>query len=89
MLRPVGSLFKNKASVSLDENDVRYFIERYLQKELKTSAIFCERASKGLVVVRAGSPLLQQEVYLLKYDLVLALKREVNFALKELKVTQS
>ena len=89
MLQPVGDLFKDKTSVLLDEGDIRHFVGRYLQKKLKANTIFCERVNKGQVAVRAGSPLLQQEVYLLEYDLALALKREADYTLKEFKVTQS
>jgi hypothetical protein len=88
MLQPIGKFFKNRAAVALDEVDRRHFIERYLRDKIGTSALFCDRASQGRIIVRAASPPVRQEVYLLEYDLAKELKREVSFDLKELTVTQ-
>jgi hypothetical protein len=88
MLQPVSKLFQREGSAPLDEIDIRHFIERYLKKELATQEIVCERLKDGQAVVRVPSALLRQEVYLLEYDMALLLKKEANYTLKGIRVTQ-
>lgn len=75
-----------KRRAALGAADVKYFVERYLRQKVKSEKVICEKIKGGRVEVRTASPTLQQEVYLLEYDLKLALNKELNFKLKELKV---
>lgn len=88
-LQPISKLFKRAGAVSLDEVDVRHFVERYLRERLGADELFCEAVSGGRVVVRARAAALRQEIYLLEWDLQQALREEAQFALRELVVTQS
>lgn len=90
MMKSVGEVLqrKNKSRV-LEASDVRHFIERYLSAKVSSNQIICDRVRGGRVVIRVGSPTLQQEVYLLEYDLAQELAREANYKLKSLRVTQS
>jgi len=89
MLRPVSDLFRRTEQVSLDELDIKHFIERYLRERLGSLAIYCERVREGQAVVRVPSPLLQQEVYLMEYDLALVLQREAHYTLRSITAIQS
>lgn len=85
MLQLVGDLLGRRRHV-LNDLDVRHFIERYLRKKIKVVAVYCESYKDGYAVVRVSSPVLQQEVRLLEYELKQALKSEISYHLKELRV---
>jgi hypothetical protein len=88
MLQPISKLFRDRSGAGLDEVDVRHFVERYLRGRIGVSALFCDRAHQGHVVVRALAAPVRQETYLLEYDLAQALSREADFQLKKLTVNQ-
>jgi hypothetical protein len=86
MFKPLGTLFKKETDRVWQERDIRYFIQEYLRRELKTDALHCEQALRGIITIRVSSPADAQEVYLLQYDLTEELEKEVKWKLKKLKV---
>lgn len=87
--KPIGALFRKNNQPLWDEVDVKYFIERYLRSELSTDALYCEGVRGNRAQIRVSSPLLQQEVCLMEYDVKQALKEKLHYTLKEIKTIQS
>ncbi|MBI4022445.1 MAG: hypothetical protein HY372_03735 [Candidatus Andersenbacteria bacterium] len=85
----MSALFKRRGQGALDEIDIRQLAERFVRRQMDSSAVYCERARGGHVVMRVPSALLQHEVLLLEYDIATLLKQEADFTLRELSVTQS
>ena len=86
--RALGSLLKDNKAPLLNEGDVKHFIERYFRERLVTDVLYCKEVKGGRAWVRASSPTLQQEAYLLEHDIRRALAQEMDYELKSLKVTQ-
>jgi hypothetical protein len=84
MLDSLNTIFINRQS-SLDESDIRHFVQAFLRDVLHTEALYCERARDGLVVIRVSSPALFQEVFLLEHDVSRALQ-QLGFSLRKLSV---
>jgi hypothetical protein len=85
MFKPLQSLFSSTPPQA-GPADAKYFIQEWLQGELKTDGVLIEGVQGGAVHVRVKTPTLKQEVLLLQYDLEQALKRDLKFTLKNLKV---
>lgn len=89
MLQPVSALLAQRGQGVLDEIDIRQLVERFVRRQVDSSAVYCERARSGHIVIRVPSALLQHEVLLLEYDIAKVLNQEADFTLGELTVTQS
>ncbi len=87
--KPIGALFRKSNQPLWYEFYVRYFIERYFRSELSTDALYCEGVRGNKAQVRVNSPLLQQEVCLMEYDVKQALREKLHYTLKEIKIIQS
>lgn len=87
MLQSLQTFLSDRKS-SVEEGDVRYFVQRYLRSSLSSEAIYCESAWEGVVVVRVGSSALQQEILLLEYELTQALQATLGFQLRTLVAIQ-
>ena len=87
MFEPLSGLFeKRQENTVWHEEDVRHMVTRYLQERLKSSALHCQSASGGNVVVRVQGAALKQEVLLLRYDLGRLLENDAQFKLQDLRV---
>jgi hypothetical protein len=89
MFEAVGRLMKDRTSPAWEENDIRHFIQQYLQRHLKSEAIECERVRGKKVVLRVGSPVLKQEVLLTHYELQRALHEQSGYQFETLHVNLS
>ncbi len=83
MFHPLASLFR-RSSYRWEEGDVKYYVQDYLQRKLKSEALLCEKVHRGIVVIRVNSPAAQQEVTLLEFDLARDLKKDTTYLLHQL-----
>ncbi|MEX2054796.1 MAG: hypothetical protein WD972_01315 [Candidatus Andersenbacteria bacterium] len=83
MFHPLRSLFTH-TRLGWEESDLKYYIEQYLQRRLKTDALYCEKVHQGVIVVRVPTPACQQEVSLLEFDLARDLSTETSYTLRQL-----
>jgi hypothetical protein len=86
VFQPLASLFRDKKRASWQEGDIKYFIQDYLRRTTRSDQLYCQAVNNGRATVQVSSPMLQQEVRLLEYDLRQVLKSEANYRLKELQV---
>lgn len=85
MFTPLQSLFAStphKASVE----DVKYFIQEWLKRELKSERVLCEAVEGDRAHIRVGSPTLKQEMLLLQPDLEEALTHELAYQVRHWRV---
>ena len=87
MLQPLSELFNNTRNVSWGDDDVKHVLQQYLRTELLSELVYCQEVRSGSVVVRVGTPALQQGVFLLERDMRLMLKKEVKYSLRRLRVS--
>lgn len=88
MFHPLEALFR-RTKLGWEENDLKYFIEQYLRKELKTEALYCEKVHNGVAVIRVATPAARQAASLLEFDLVRDLYEETKYTLRQLVVYSS
>lgn len=93
MWQRLHSLFQRLPSLAVTkvgatEADIRYFIEGYLRRMLKSQAIYCESAAGGRVVIAVSSPSLQQEIHFLEAEVTKELEEVCHYQLSELRVIQ-
>lgn len=88
MFHPLSSLFR-KTKLGWEEADIKFFIQRYFQEKIKTEALYCEKVHNGVAVVRVASPVAQQEVTLLEFDLMRDLRAQTQYKLRQLIVYSS
>lgn len=86
MWHPLSSLFNRPEAAGWSEVDIRYVVQDYLQRELKTSAVYCESVKGGRALVRVGAPALVQQVRLLLFDAQRAVKEQTGYELTALDV---
>ncbi len=89
MFQPLSSLFSNREKLTWQEVDVRYFIQDYLRRTIKSDQVLCQSVQAGRAVVWAASPVLQQEIRLLEYDVRRIVKAHTGYTLSTIKVLSS
>ncbi|MEX1997385.1 MAG: hypothetical protein WEA04_01780 [Candidatus Andersenbacteria bacterium] len=88
MFHPLRALFRH-TKVGWEETDIKYYIERYFQNRFKAGVLYCEKVHEGVAVIRVNSPLIQQEVVLLEFELARELRKQTNYILRQLIVYTS
>lgn len=84
-LEPIQLLFLRERG-GQPEAGVRYLAQDFLRQRLKSEAVYCDSADKGVLVVRVGSPGLQQAAKLLEWDLARQLQETAQYRLEKLQV---
>lgn len=87
MFQPISTLFKNEVAV-WDEQDVKYFVQQYLQGATKSDQVYCQAVAGGVAMIRAASPALVQAVILLEYDLCAELEAQAHYILKRVRIVR-
>ena len=86
MWHPLSSLFTRPSAVGWSEVDIRYFVQEYLQRELKTDGVYCETVKDGRAVVRVSAPALVQQVHLMLFDVQRAVREQTGYEVAALDV---
>ena len=86
MFKPLGELFE-KEQVHWQESDIRYFVQEYVRRCLRSPGVYCQSARGGVVTLRVASPALHQAVELLGYDLRRELSQVAAFTMTGLRVS--
>lgn len=73
----LSTIFSNKQELVWQDEDVRFFVERYMGDLTKQGNLHCRVSGEG-VVIRVGSALMFQEVSLWIHDLKGAIKAECD-----------
>lgn len=89
MWQSLSSLFSDKEKLTWQEVDIKYFIQDYLRQMIKSDQVFCHSVQGGQAVVYSVSPVLQQEIRLLEYDLRRVVKTHTGYTLAKLRVLSS
>ncbi|HBE90169.1 MAG: hypothetical protein A3G57_01930 [Candidatus Andersenbacteria bacterium RIFCSPLOWO2_12_FULL_45_8] len=71
--------------VGIDEFDVRYWVQRYVEG-LLGGGVRCREVKGGRMVLVAESACLRQELYLLKEDLRVAVQQNTGYEAREIEV---
>jgi hypothetical protein len=85
MWQPLGQLFK-KRDAGVEEDDIRYFVERVITQMTGSQEVRCVQARGGIVIIKTADAFIQQEVRLLEYDLRAILLKDFSFKMKVLKI---
>lgn len=86
MFQGLEKLISEKGSVSLDDGDLRHFIQAWLRRTLKVQPVFCERYHAGVVTMRSPSPAVRAAIRLAEFDLKQALQQECGVKLVRLSI---
>ncbi len=85
MFKPLQSLFASTPHTA-SVQDVKYFIQEWLKKELKSDRVLCEAVEGEVAHIRVSSPTLKQEVLLLRSDLEEVLLHELAYRVRSWRV---
>ena len=88
MFKPLSELFEGKGK-GVQQGDVRAFIHNWLQQRLATDKVYCVEVVGRHAVIRVGTPVLFQEVYLAKRELQQILEKEADFTLKDIRIVSA
>lgn len=86
MWHPLGSLFKRPAAAGWSEVDIRYLVQDYIQRELKTDDVWCESVKDGRAILHVASPILVQQVRLLTFDIQRAVQEKTGYELHNIHI---
>ncbi len=86
MWHPLGSLFKRPAQAGWSEVDIRYVVQDYIQRELKTDGVYCESVLNGRALLRVSAPSLVQQVRLLTFDIQRAVQEKTGYELLDIHI---
>lgn len=86
MWHPLGSLFKKPAQAGWSEIDIRYVVQEYIQRELKTDGVYCESVLNGRAILRVSNPALIQQVHLLTFDIQKVVQEKTGYELRDIHI---
>ncbi len=86
MWHPLGSLFKRPAAAGWNEVDIRYVVQEYIQRELKTGGVYCESVLNGRAILRVSAPSLIQQVHLLTFDIKRAVQEKTGYEILDIHI---
>lgn len=87
MAKSFKEIASNNTS-QLDEVDIRYFIDKYLNKTLGQGAR-CEAVEKGKVTIISNNPTLKQELKTLEQTIRKTTKQQTDYDISEIQIKGS
>lgn len=71
--------------VGVDEADVRYWVERYVEG-LVGGGVRCREVRSGRITLAAESAVMRQELYLLKEEMQKAIQKGTGYKVRSIEV---
>ena len=87
MTQSFGEILKQKDRAGLDEIDISHWIERYLFN-LLGSEVRCAKIDGGRVLLVSKTSTIRQELFLVTDKLRAAARAQVDYEIKEIKITR-
>ena len=82
---PLSTLL-DRSALTWTESDVRWLVQLWLRKKLKTDRLYCDSVAEGRAQIRVTSAALKQEVLLEQPEVIQAVAEQTTYILQGLVV---
>ncbi|MEX0649576.1 MAG: hypothetical protein WD200_01080 [Candidatus Andersenbacteria bacterium] len=86
-LEVLSTIFSDKKSLTWQDEDIRFFVERHIAEHMKQIGAYCQVVNESTITVRVPTPVAYQEVSLGIYDIQEAIKHACGRSFHTIRVT--